>query len=567
MVLKYQDLIDKCYSDLNLFSINGQDKIINDILVQFIDNNKKNIVLQSPLGSGKSIIGAIVARAFKYMFSEHLESNDDLLPASIVVHSNNLVRQYSDTFKNFTSKDFHQIIGASNYKCAAGNHLSDVKNPDYRGDSCFFKTAEEYIKTDFCETCEYKLAKAHINKTDVLITNYSYHFISCMWTHHLKKRIITIFDEAHMINDVFCEHNAIYISVDRIQKYIDECQEHFPGELKEQILFFKNLKKMMNDNKIHDSNYMEIIKLVARHYNKIASVFSKYTADTEDKSSALDESIKMSKISKKYQDLSCKIGDLITYNYDHVFECKDGDISIKSIFVSDMSKQIMSEYNLFMSATISDEFMIQTMNLPRDITAFIKVEPIYPAENKPLMFIGSHKLNYENMNNPEVIKELRENVYAILEQANEEKNKGIMFTSSFKLGEQLTDKFPKHTKLFLHKSGVDVNQLINDFKSYQGSALLVSPSIYEGLSFDDDLSRFAILSKCPYPSLGEKRMKYIANNYPDIYKIITIKKIIQAIGRSVRNKDDHAITFVLDCNIEYLFNSQLNVWKNEFKII
>jgi Rad3-related DNA helicase len=232
-----------------------------------------------------------------------------------------------------------------------------------------------------------------------------------------------------------------------------------------------------------------------------------------------------------------------------------------------MSKQIMSEYNLFMSATISDEFMIQTMNLPRDITAFIKVDPIYPAENKPVMFIGSHKLNYENMNNPNVIKELRENIYAILDQANEEKNKGIMFTSSFKLGEQLTDKFPKHTKLFLHKSGVDINKLINDFKSYQGSALLVSPSIYEGLSFDDDLSRFAILSKCPYPSLGEKRMKYIADNYPDIYKIITIKKIIQAIGRSVRNKDDHAITFVLDCNIEYLFNSQLNVWKNEFKII
>ena len=146
MILKYKDLIDTCYSDLKLFSINGQDKIINDILVQFIDNNKKNIVLQSPLGSGKSIIGAIVAQAFKYLFSEHLESNDDLLPASIVVHSNNLVRQYSDTFKDFTSKDFHQIIGASNYKCAAGNYLSEVKNPDYRGDSCFLKLQIKIFK-------------------------------------------------------------------------------------------------------------------------------------------------------------------------------------------------------------------------------------------------------------------------------------------------------------------------------------------------------------------------------------------------------------------------------------
>lgn len=38
-------------------------------------------------------------------------------------------------------------------------------------------------------------------------------------------------------------------------------------------------------------------------------------------------------------------------------------------------------------------------------------------------------------------------------------------------------------------------------------------------------------------------------------------------SRSVRNKDDYAISFILDQNAEQLFKSPLNVWQNQFKIL
>lgn len=558
--MNYKSIIDECYKELNLIPINGQEIAIDNILTAFFIGNNNNVVLQADTGTGKSIIGAVVAKAVAKLKENIL--SDDLLPASIVVHSNNLVKQYGQTFKDFDPSDFHQIIGASNYKCAAGNAMSTDAKPDYRADQCFYKKADQSVAKQYCESCEYKKAKSYINKTDALITNYSYHFVSSMWTHHLKRRILTVFDEAHTINDVFCEHNAIYISVDRLARYIDECKDNYPYELRDNIKYFLKLKSDMLDGKINESNYVSTIKELSTNYVSVSKCFS-----SKMDSSNLDEYLKLNKISKKYADLACKIGDLLVHKYDHVFESNDSDISIKSIFVGDMSKQIMSEYNLFMSATISDEFMIQTLNLPRDKTAFIKLDPVYNPENKPVIFCGLNRLNYTTMNDPEVIEQLRKSVIEIVNQAKDQDSKGLMLTPSFKVGEQLTKGFPKHTKLFLHKSGIDVNKLITDFKNYKGAALLVSPSIYEGLSFDDELSRYQIMVKAPYPSLGEKRMEYIANNYPDIYKIITIKKIIQGIGRSIRNKDDWALTFCLDKSIEQLFCSKYNVWKNQFTLM
>ena len=68
-------------------------------------------------------------------------------------------------------------------------------------------------------------------------------------------------------------------------------------------------------------------------------------------------------------------------------------------------------------------------------------------------------------------------------------------------------------------------------------------------------------------SIYDNRMKHIADKYPDIYKIMTIKKIVQGLGRSVRNKDDYCLSFILDQTAEQLFKSPLNVWRNQFTIL
>lgn len=219
-----------------------------------------------------------------------------------------------------------------------------------------------------------------------------------------------------------------------------------------------------------------------------------------------------------------------------------------------------------MSATISDTFMKTTLQLDDTETAFVKIDPVYSPESKQIIFCGNKKLNFSEMKKPETIDYLKEIVDEVITNANEDDFKGLLLVPSFALGETLASAVPSKTKIFLHRRGEKIDPLVNAFKDYKGAAVLISPSIYEGLDFPNDASRYQILVKAPFASLGDKRIEYIANVYPDIYKIMTIMKIVQGVGRSVRNKDDWAYTFVLDKNIEFLFFSPLNVWKNQFSV-
>ena len=553
-----KELIAEAYSDLKLFPINGQDRLIEQVLIEFFVNKKRNVILSAPTGTGKSIIGGVVARVFAKVFEEE---TDDVYPAMLVVHSNSLVKQYGQTFSKFKSEEFHQIIGAANYTCAAASALSVEKRP-FTGEDCFKSVADNETQKRFCDTCAYARAKSYINNTKCLITNYSYHFISSMYSHHVKPRKIVIFDEAHNINDVFCEHNAIYLSVERIDRYIDELKKFFPGELKVQLDAFAEYKRFLEKQTISEGNYIEFIKLLVKTYTSI----SRYITNAANPNN-LERYLKLKKMAKKYADFACKISDLISYQYEHVLEVKENEFSIKPVFVDTMSGIILSEYNLFMSATISDSYMLTTVGLKEQDTAFIKMPPVYEAENKTVVYCGAHRLNYTAMKNEEVIEDLREMVSEIVKDANKDNYKGLMLTPSFAVGELLSKKLPKGTKLFLHKPGEKVDSIISQFKKHKGAALLVSPSIYEGLDFADDDSRYQIIVKAPYPSLGEKRMKYIADRYPEIYRIMTLKKIVQGIGRSCRNKDDWCITFLLDANAQQLFDSRLNVWINEFNVL
>ena len=120
-------------------------------------------------------------------------------------------------------------------------------------------------------------------------------------------------------------------------------------------------------------------------------------------------------------------------------------------------------------------------------------------------------------------------------------------------------------KLYEHRQGEKLEQILTSFKNHTGgSAVLISPAMFEGVDLPGDLSRFQILVKAPFPSLGDKRMKFILDRHPDLYNVITIMKMVQGAGRSVRSPEDHAVTYCLDQNGQRIFNSNHNIWKDEF---
>jgi Rad3-related DNA helicase len=85
------------------------------------------------------------------------------------------------------------------------------------------------------------------------------------------------------------------------------------------------------------------------------------------------------------------------------------------------------------------------------------------------------------------------------------------------------------------------------------NGILIGPSLLEGLSFDDDLSRFQVFFKVPFPNVSDEFMKRLLETYPEKYTAKTANNIIQGVGRSIRSRDDWAITYILDTCFDQLF--------------
>lgn len=84
--------------------------------------------------------------------------------------------------------------------------------------------------------------------------------------------------------------------------------------------------------------------------------------------------------------------------------------------------------------------------------------------------------------------------------------------------------------------------------------VLVSPSMTEGVDLKDDLSRFQIICKLPFPYLGDQLVQKRKERWDWWYSFETAKVLIQGIGRSVRNEEDYAVTYILD-------EAWANFWK------
>ena len=67
-----------------------------------------------------------------------------------------------------------------------------------------------------------------------------------------------------------------------------------------------------------------------------------------------------------------------------------------------------------------------------------------------------------------------------------------------------------------------------------------------GVDLPGDMSRFQIVMKLPYPSLGDKRIKAMFEKDPKWYTMKMFTKLIQMCGRSTRTTDDYCDTYILD---------------------
>ena len=130
-------------------------------------------------------------------------------------------------------------------------------------------------------------------------------------------------------------------------------------------------------------------------------------------------------------------------------------------------------------------------------------------------------------------------------------DKGLIHVASYDMGRRLVHdlgmRAPREARRLLWIDGAGgKSPALELHRASPLPTVLVSPSLREGVDLPDDFLRFQILTKMPYPDLGDPWTAARQARDHRWYAVETAKALLQAYGRGCRHAADHGVTYVLD---------------------
>lgn len=209
----------------------------------------------------------------------------------------------------------------------------------------------------------------------------------------------------------------------------------------------------------------------------------------------------------------------------------------------------------FMSATIlSKDYLCKVAGLKPETVKFIRVgDSDFPVKNRPIYLKNTAWLNAKTMaeNMPRIAAEVDKIMTA------HRNDKGIIHTTSYAQLQQIRDGISRENASRLIETGaaLDREDVLEKHRTSKRPTVLISPSMHQGVDLKDDLSRFQIIVKVPYPDLTDKKVSKMKERDPNWYTWYTALRLAQSYGRSIRSADDHAETYILDSSVTFLLKS------------
>jgi Rad3-related DNA helicase len=144
-------------------------------------------------------------------------------------------------------------------------------------------------------------------------------------------------------------------------------------------------------------------------------------------------------------------------------------------------------------------------------------------------------------------------VAAILDTHRDEK--GLIHAPSYAVGRRLVAdlaaRAPAQARRLIWVESTDAKtRALELHRASPAPTVLVSPSLREGVDLPDDFLRFQVVTKMPYPDLGDPWTAARQARDPRWYALETAKALVQAYGRSCRHADDYGLTYILDGQFE-----------------
>jgi ATP-dependent DNA helicase DinG len=538
-------------------------KKVLEILELAIESGYKYVFLEAPTGFGKTPVAITLAR---YLGSSH-----------ICTATKDLQTQYKHDFP-FVA----EVRGRSNFPCLVKedmgldescNYGPCIKDENY---DCLYKTRlmdyraelpgtlNELVKLDSSAERKYvQKMKSESRIVDIewrpchyyhqkwlgmqsthTVYNYRYFLSDIFYAGTAQKRNLLILDEAHQLENEVGDFRSFTIR----QNMLPFLKMRMPERNIDDIETWLELCIKMKNGLFE---FAQKAHGIIERSNQKVSV-EPYTERNLINALELEKSLEVI-----IQDIKTNKENWIVSGIQRDSTNQLSKVILTPLDVSGYFEPILDKgsISLLMSATIlSKEHLCKTVGLEPEKVKFIRIgQSDFPVKNRPIHIMNVAWLNARTMNaNMPKIARAVDSIMSI--HRNE---KGIIHTTSYTQLRFIKENISKEngSRLIETASNIDRSEVLRTHYESRSPTVLISPSLHLGIDLKDELSRFQIIVKMPYPDLTDKKIAARKERDPNWYTWTTILRLVQAYGRSVRSADDHATTYILDSSASYLLKS------------
>jgi len=537
-----------CYFPFS--KIRNEQKEAIEFAINAYESGKKYVILELGTGVGKSATGITISRYLESHATTLKNQDGEPLTGSYVVTTQKILQeQYLRDFGPQSGRNLVKSIkSSSNYHCSFYEDQSCAESK-----RILSKLAKQLSGTEFqkhCKAaCPYSIEKQEFIDSPISVTNFPYILAESMYAGKLEPRALLVVDEAHNTESELGKFIEVIFS-EKFSRDIIKCK---PPKNDTQPVIYEWIK----------TTYLKAV--------------NKHAASLEKSLMKLSNNIEGYGIqSKQYEILDkhiCKINRFIevykaeNWTMNVVYPLPDNKkagkkYEFKPIDVSPYSHDTFFKLGgrvLMMSATIvNKDIFCTSLGLNPSEVAYLSIPSPFPIENRPIHYIPAGSMSKSSIEKtlPVVVETIR----MLLEKHSNEK--GIIHAVNYKVAKYIKENVVS-SRLLLHDSS-NRDAVLKLHIESQEPTVLLSPSMTEGVDLHDNLSRFQIICKIPFPYLGDLVVKKRMENNSKWYPYMTAKSIIQSLGRSVRNETDHAVSYVIDSDWERFYRTNSDLFPKEF---
>lgn len=508
-----------------------QIKAITEIERQF-DLGASIVALQAPVGSGKSFVASSLAQQAKAKgLSTHL------LTIQLA-----LMDQYS---KDLPSPIIEVVKGRSHYRCSFDPDNSKNAAKGYCRRVAKAALIQECLKFGVvsdgqalklppeAHLCEYwaQLQRSKLSQ----ITLFNFHsFLFQQRLGRFGKRDLLILDECHNAESVLLQFVQVVLS--------DKILQKIGIELDLTIKTAENLVNWLEKEHV----VPKILGILGDSAEGEASANDLTPGETDRLKGLLD---RISDLQKYLQLTEWVIDVTEEVDEDDPMD-RTRKLRARPVFVGLFAKELIfskADRTLAMSATIlNPKIWAKNLGIRQSDLGYIDIPSSFPVKNRPIFREYAGDMSWANFES--TLPKLYSTIQGILERHKNQR--GIIHAHSEKLCRLICAAIDSprvlHLDMFPFRSKTELLKRHSEKKD----SVIIASGFHEGIDLIDDLGRFAIIAKVPWPSTNDPFIKARMALDGSYLPYLTALKLTQSYGRIYRHEKDFGVTYIIDSGFE-----------------